>query len=69
MIQFILMLLGLAFSNNNANTTTCYDNNGNPVTVQNGPSDPGGGTGTGEDGGPVGGNTGQIPPPFTPTNP
>jgi len=41
MIQFILMLLGLAFSNNNAHTVT--DNNGqNPVTVQ---SDTGGGTG------------------------
>jgi len=31
MIQFILMLLGLAFPNNNANTTT--DNNPAPVTV------------------------------------
>ena len=61
------MLLGLAFSHTNANTTTCNDNNGNPVTVQNGTTDPI--TGTGEDGGPVGGNTGQIPPPFTPTNP
>ncbi|MFP3592169.1 hypothetical protein [Chryseobacterium sp. SIMBA_038] len=68
MIQFILMLLGLAFSHNNANTTTCNDNNGNPVTVQNGPSGPT--TGTGEDGGPGGGggttgDTGQTPPPFT----
>ncbi|WP_164465148.1 hypothetical protein [Chryseobacterium lactis] len=32
MIQFILMLLGLAFPNNNANTTTS-DNNPAPVTV------------------------------------
>lgn len=67
MIHFFLMLLGLAFSHNNANATTC-NNNQDPVTVQNdGPNDPG--TGTGDDGGPVGGNTGQLPPPFTPPNP
>ncbi|UZT96260.1 hypothetical protein ODZ84_13605 [Chryseobacterium fluminis] len=67
MIQFILMLFGLAFSHNNANTAACH-NNQNPVTVQSGPSDPGGDTGTGgsEDGGPVGGNSGQLPPPYTP---
>lgn len=59
------MLLSLAFSNNNANTTKCNDNNGNPVTVQNGPSDPSTGTGEGDDGGPITGNTGQTPPPFT----
>jgi hypothetical protein len=74
MIQFFLMLFSLAFSHHNANATTCNNNNQNPVTVQNdGPSDPGGGTdpgdGTGDDGGPVGGNTGQLPPPFTPPNP
>ncbi len=65
MIQLLLMLLGLAFGNNNANTTNC--DNGNTVTTQNDPGtgfDPGTGTG-GDDGGPVGGNTGQIPPPYT----
>ncbi|KPE50446.1 hypothetical protein AOB46_13710 [Chryseobacterium indologenes] len=58
------MLLGLAFSNNNAHTVT--DNNGqNPVTVQ---SDGGGGAGLdpGEPGEPVGGNSGQLPPPPQP---
>ncbi|WP_347219535.1 hypothetical protein [Chryseobacterium sp.] len=57
MIQFILMLLGLAFPNNNTHTTT--DNNQNPeiiVTYS--------GTEQGmDDGGPVGGNSGQLPPP------
>nr|WP_315027599.1 hypothetical protein [uncultured Chryseobacterium sp.] len=33
MIQFILMLLGLAFPNNNANTTGNDNNNPAPVTV------------------------------------
>ncbi|WP_153396618.1 hypothetical protein [Chryseobacterium vaccae] len=63
MIQFILMLIALAFSNNNAHTVT--DNNGqNPVTVQN----DGGGAGIdpGEPGEPVGGNSGQLPPPPQP---
>lgn len=72
MIQFILMLLGLAFSNNNAHTVT--DNNGqNPVTVQSDGDggagiDPGGdgtgnGNGTGHgNGGNTGGDTGQTPP-------
>jgi len=59
MIQFILMLLGLAFSNNNANTTAC-DNNPNPVTVQSGI--PGSGIDPGE-GGDTGGDTGPILPP------
>lgn len=54
MIQFILMLLGLAFPNNNANTTTS-DNNPNPVTVQSG-IDPG-------EGGDTGGETGTTLPP------
>ncbi|MCS3530321.1 hypothetical protein [Chryseobacterium sp. JUb7] len=60
------MLISLAFGNNNANTAACH-NNQNPVTVQSGPSNPGGGTGTGE-GGPGGGttgDTGQTPPPYT----
>ncbi|HEX7869891.1 MAG TPA: hypothetical protein VF455_07230 [Chryseobacterium sp.] len=51
MIQLILMLLGLAFGNNNANTTNC-DNNGGTVKTQNGTGtgiDPG--TGTGDTGG------------------
>lgn len=72
MIQFILMLLGLAFSNNNAHTVT--DNNGqNLVTVQSDDGggaglDPGGdgtgnGNGTGHgNGGNTGGDTGQTPP-------
>ncbi|WP_139176858.1 hypothetical protein [Chryseobacterium wanjuense] len=66
MLDLILMLIALAFGNNNANTSCNNDNNGQ-VTTQL--ADPGGstdpGTGTGEDGGPVGGNTGQTPPPFT----
>lgn len=53
------MLLGLAFSNNNANTTAC-DNNPNPVTVQSGI--PGSGIDPGE-GGDTGGDTGPILPP------
>ena len=72
MIQFILMLLGLAFSNNSQCATT-NDNTQNPVTVQSpnsgGSSDPGTGTGTGDD---TGGNTGQKPPlsdPDPSTNP
>lgn len=70
MIQFILMLLGLAFGHNNAHTSTCNNNNNGQVTTQLAPGggiDPGTdpGTGTGGDGEPVGGNTGQLPPPFT----
>jgi hypothetical protein len=70
MIQFFLMLLGLAFGHNNANTQSCNDNNGQPTTQL---LNPGSGTdpGTGVDpdgpgnGGSTGGNTGQNPPPFT----
>ena len=60
MIQLILMLLGLAFGNNNANTTNC--DNGNTVTIQSGGTgtDPGDPPGSG---GNTGGNTGQTPPP------
>lgn len=54
MIQFILMLLGLAFPNNNANTSTTSDNN--PVTVQSTAADP---SGSAED---TGGETIQTPP-------
>lgn len=70
MIQFILMLLGLAFGHNNANTSSCnHDNNGQPTTQLVNPggmepiTDPGG-PGNGN-GGSTGGNTGQNPPPFT----
>lgn len=59
------MLIALAFGNNNANTS-CNDNNGQ-VTTQladpGGSTDPGTETGTGDGG--TGGNTGQLPPPFT----
>lgn len=53
------MLLGLAFSHNNANATTC-NNNQDPITIQSGgPSNPGGGVDPGD----TGGETGQTPPP------
>jgi len=70
MIQFFLMLLGLAFGNNNANTSCNNDNNGTVTTQIVNPgggtdpitgTDPG--TGTGGEGEPVGGNSGQTPPP------
>ncbi|MEJ5050768.1 hypothetical protein WH221_13105 [Chryseobacterium culicis] len=52
------MLFGLAFSNNNANTTTINDNNPTTVTTQ--------GLGMGEDpdtgGSDTGGDTIQVPP-------
>ena len=54
MIQLLLMLLGLAFSNNNGNTTS--DNNSGTVITQ----DNGGGTGI--DPGDTGGETHPIPP-------
>lgn len=57
------MLLGLAFSN--GNTTNCNNNSQDPITVQNaGGTTPG--TGLGEDGEPVTGNSGQLPPPPRP---
>ncbi|KAA0127542.1 hypothetical protein FY557_13060 [Chryseobacterium sp. SN22] len=68
------MLIALAFGNNSANTQSCNNDNNGTVTIQTtNPGtgmDPGTGTdpGDGTDpgtGGPVGGNTGQIPPPFT----
>ncbi|WP_344832980.1 hypothetical protein [Chryseobacterium ginsenosidimutans] len=71
MLNLILMLISLAFGNNNANTSSCnHDNNGQPTTQL---TNPGGGTdpGNGVDpdgpgsGGSTGGNTGQNPPPFT----
>ncbi|NML68788.1 hypothetical protein HHL23_03120 [Chryseobacterium sp. RP-3-3] len=69
MIQFILMLLSLAFSNNNANTAACNNNQGQPtVQLAGDPGeglDPGDGNGNGNghgNGGNTGGNTGQTPP-------
>ncbi len=59
MIEIILMLFGLAFSNNNANTATCTNNQGQATAqlINLGEDlDPG-------TGGPIGGNTGQLPPP------
>ena len=56
MIQFILMLLSLAFPNNNVNTTN--DSNQTP-DIEIIYSEPEQGM---DDGGPVGGNTGQTPP-------
>lgn len=75
MINFILMLLGLAFGHNNAQTSTCNDdNNGQSITQYSptGGTEPGTGfdPGTGVDpdgpgnGGSTGGNTGQNPPPL-----
>ncbi|WP_131667087.1 hypothetical protein [Chryseobacterium taiwanense] len=61
MIQFIIMLLSLAFGHNNANTAT-YDNTQTTVTVQS-DSDPT--TRLDPDGEPVGGNSGQLPPPLS----
>lgn len=54
------MLLGLAFSNNTANTTSDNNSNQGQTIVQL--TDPGEGLDPG-DGGPIGGNTGQLPPP------
>lgn len=56
MIQFIVMLLSLAFGHNNANTTT-YDNNQTTVTIQS-DTDPE----TGIDPGDTGGDTIPLPP-------
>lgn len=59
MIEIILMLFGLAFSNNTANATTANDNNPTTVTTQS----QGESTGTGETGGSdTGGDTIQVPP-------
>jgi hypothetical protein len=63
MLKFILLLLGLALGQNNACTSGNNDNGKSTnqlVDPRDGldPDGPG-------SGGPVGGNTGQIPPPFT----
>lgn len=59
MLEIILMLFGLAFSNNTANATTA--NNDNPTTVTT--QSQGESTGTGETGGSdTGGDTIQVPP-------
>lgn len=57
MIEIILMLFGLAFSNNTANATTANDNNPTTVTTQS--QGESGGTGESD----TGGETGQIIPP------
>lgn len=63
MLQLILMLLGLAFSNNNTASTS--NNTGNQATTQTIP-----GEGLEENGDDTGGNTGQKPPLSNPgTNP
>jgi hypothetical protein len=73
MLNLILMLISLAFGNNNANAScnnNGNNNNGQPTTQL---ADPGTGTDPGDgvdpdgpgSGGPVGGNSGQTPPPFT----
>ncbi|MCT2563624.1 hypothetical protein [Chryseobacterium herbae] len=61
MIQFILMLIGLAFSNNNANTAT--NNNDQPIPVTMQTSSDGDGVNPGGSEGDTSGETGQIPPP------
>ncbi|GEJ45131.1 MULTISPECIES: hypothetical protein [unclassified Chryseobacterium] len=63
MIEIILMLIGLAFSNNNANTTTANDNNPTTVTTQSQGDSTGLGGDTGDTGGSdTGGETHPIPP-------
>ncbi|WP_250252651.1 hypothetical protein [Chryseobacterium sp. Marseille-Q3244] len=57
MIHFILMLLGLAFPNNNTQTTN--DNNSTPITTQNAANQ----DGEGLDPGDTGGDTGPVRPP------
>lgn len=55
MIQFILMLLGFTFSNDSANTNDIKQTSHTVTTysaIEQGI----------DDGGPVGGNTGQTPP-------
>ncbi|KMQ69676.1 hypothetical protein ACM39_01040 [Chryseobacterium sp. FH2] len=58
------MLLGLAFSNNNANTAAC-NNNQTPLTLQTNNPSLGNGEGGPGSGGGTTGDTGQTPPPFT----
>jgi hypothetical protein len=61
MIQLLLVLLGLAFGNNNGNAT-CNNNNGGTVTTQDSGgtgSDPGTGI---DPGGDTGGETIPLPP-------
>ncbi|WES96266.1 hypothetical protein P2W68_15585 [Chryseobacterium arthrosphaerae] len=50
MIQFILVLFTLTFSNNNADTITSASQEQETINIM--PND-----------GPVGGNSGQLPPP------
>lgn len=64
MIQFLLMLLGLAWGNHTGNTTGHSNTNSGGIPIQNTVPEPGkgGDDGTGEPHGPIGGNTGQTPP-------
>ncbi|MCQ9641155.1 hypothetical protein MP478_17380 [Chryseobacterium sp. WG14] len=66
MIQIILMLFGLAFSNNNAHTATCDNDATVIMSITEDPITDGGGNGNGHgNGGNTGGNTGQVPPPYS----
>ncbi len=56
MIQFILMLLGLAFSNDKTNANV-HNQNAYTITTYSTSEQ------SMDDGGPVGGNSGQLPPP------
>ncbi|WP_343662761.1 hypothetical protein [Chryseobacterium mucoviscidosis] len=56
MLKFILMLLGLAFGQNNAKGTNNSSDNGQSTTQLADPA-------TGTDLGDTGGETGQTPPP------
>ncbi|KPH11907.1 hypothetical protein [Chryseobacterium sp. ERMR1:04] len=58
MINFIIMLLGLVFGNNNANTTTSNNNQNMLINQTGGQSNPE----VGIDPGDTGGDTGQTPP-------
>lgn len=60
MIQLILILLGLAVPNENLNI-----HHNTPDTIQSSSNSPEGLNPGNGDGGPVGGNSGQLPPPFT----
>ncbi|UHO38424.1 hypothetical protein H5J24_23370 [Chryseobacterium capnotolerans] len=56
MIQFILMLLSLAFQNNTVNTTN--DSNSTPIITQSDTNQGDAGVNPGD----TGGDTGQTPP-------
>lgn len=64
MIQFLLMLLGLAWGNHNGNTSGYKNSNnlGNQTTTQVAGLEEDLDTGGDKPHGPIGGNTGQTPP-------